>query len=90
VPRGVKLCRAALVAMLLARKLLDWLVMAAPSPKPEKPRRPRPLAEVERDAILDALKYCGYDYSKAAAMLEISPRTIYRKMQKYCRPGRGA
>ena len=39
----------------------------------------RPLWEVERDAIESAIAACGGNVSKAAAMLEISASTIYRK-----------
>ncbi len=39
----------------------------------------RPLAEVERDAIEAALEHCNGNVPRAAALLEISPSTIYRK-----------
>lgn len=38
-----------------------------------------PLWQVERDAIENAIALCGGNIPKAAAMLEISPSTIYRK-----------
>ncbi len=43
----------------------------------------RPLWEVERDAIESAISACGGNVSKAAAMLEISASTIYRKKQAW-------
>lgn len=43
----------------------------------------RPLWEVERDAIESAIAACDGNVSKAAAMLEISASTIYRKKQAW-------
>jgi len=43
----------------------------------------RPLWQVEKDAILDALRQCEDDVPKAAGLLEISPSTIYRKLQTW-------
>lgn len=42
-------------------------------------REIRPLWEVERDAIESAIARCGGNVAKAAALLGISPSTIYRK-----------
>ncbi len=39
----------------------------------------RPLAEVERQAIEQAITLCNDNIPKAAALLEVSPSTIYRK-----------
>jgi two-component system repressor protein LuxO len=39
----------------------------------------RPLWRVERDAIENAIALCKGNIPKAAAILEISPSTIYRK-----------
>ena len=68
------------------------LVTAAMLPTPAEPRRPaptvappgqarriRPLAEVERDAIEEAVALCEGNIPKAAAFLGISPSTLYRK-----------
>ncbi len=41
----------------------------------------KPLAGVERDAIERAIKICDGNIPKAAALLEVSPSTIYRKKQ---------
>ena len=38
-----------------------------------------PLVEVERQAIEQAIKLCDGNVPKAAAMLEVSPSTLYRK-----------
>jgi two-component system repressor protein LuxO len=39
----------------------------------------QPLWQVEKDAIEAAISYCQGNIPKAAAMLEVSPSTIYRK-----------
>lgn len=41
----------------------------------------RPLADVERDTIEHAIRTCGGNIPKAAAFLDVSPSTIYRKLQ---------
>ncbi len=41
----------------------------------------RPLWLVEKEAIEQAIAYCDGNIPKAAAMLEVSPSTIYRKRQ---------
>lgn len=41
----------------------------------------KPLAEVEREAIEAAINYCDGNIPKAAALLDVSPSTIYRKKQ---------
>ena len=43
----------------------------------------RPLWEVEKEAIESAIAACGGNISRAAAMLEISASTIYRKKQSW-------
>jgi len=41
----------------------------------------RPLWQMEKEAILEALRRCHDDVPRAATLLEISPSTIYRKLQ---------
>jgi DNA-binding NtrC family response regulator len=41
----------------------------------------KPLASVEREAIERAIEVCDGNIPKAAALLEVSPSTIYRKKQ---------
>lgn len=42
-----------------------------------------PLAEIEKQAILNALKSCDYNVSEAARSLGISRSAIYQKMNRY-------
>lgn len=42
-----------------------------------------PLWQVEKEMILKALRLSGDDVPRAALMLEISPSTIYRKLQQW-------
>ena len=43
----------------------------------------RPLAEVERDAIREAIRLTDGNVPKAAALLEVSPSTLYRKLSRW-------
>ncbi|MBI1206792.1 MAG: response regulator [Azospirillum sp.] len=43
----------------------------------------RPLWLLEKEMIQEALRQCGDDVPKAATLLEISPSTIYRKLQSW-------
>jgi DNA-binding NtrC family response regulator len=43
----------------------------------------RSLSRIEQDAILDALRFCGWDLGKVCSLLEISRPTLRRKMGKY-------
>lgn len=43
----------------------------------------RPLAEIEREAIEQAVKLCGGDVRKAAVFLGVSAATIYRKQKTW-------
>ncbi len=43
----------------------------------------RPLAEIEREAIEQAIEICDGNIPKAASLLEVSPSTIYRKRQAW-------
>lgn len=43
----------------------------------------RPLAEVEKEAIENALDLCEEDVRKAAVLLGIAPATIYRKLKAW-------
>jgi len=43
----------------------------------------QPLAEVERNTIENAISFCDGNIPKAAALLDVSPSTIYRKKQSW-------
>jgi len=43
----------------------------------------RSLAEVERAAIEHAIAACDDNVVKAAGLLEVSPSTLYRKVQQW-------
>lgn len=68
-------------------------VPPSPSPSPQAPppaaegwqddeRRIRPLWQVENEAIDEAIRLCHGNITRAAALLEINPCTIYRRRQK--------
>jgi two-component system repressor protein LuxO len=50
---------------------------------PEEDGAVQPLWRVEKDMIQKALRLTGDDVPRAALMLEISPSTIYRKLQQW-------
>lgn len=43
----------------------------------------KPMKQVEWDYIKEALSVCGDNVPKAAAMLDISPSTIYRRIREF-------
>lgn len=43
----------------------------------------RPMWEIERDTIQQAIDYCDGNVLNAAVMLELSPSTVYRKKQSW-------
>jgi two-component system repressor protein LuxO len=64
-------------------------VAAVPILPPPAPVRPEvvPLWQVERDAIEAAIARFDGNIPRAAAALEISPSTIYRKRQAWAEAG---
>lgn len=55
-------------------------------PKPQKSEKKtlsEQKEESEKEAILDALRVCGMNKSKAARMLNISRTLLYKKLEKY-------
>jgi two-component system repressor protein LuxO len=58
------------------------LVKAA-APATETGSSVKPLWLVEKEAIEDAIRHCGGNISRAAALLDVSPSTIYRKRQSW-------
>lgn len=53
------------------------------APVAATPAAIRPLAVVEREAIEGAIAACGGNVPKAAAMLGVSPSTLYRKRESW-------
>ena len=54
-----------------------------PSPQEPSATAVKPLAEVEKEAIEKAIEFCDGNVPQAAAMLEVSPSTLYRKKQAW-------
>ncbi len=50
---------------------------------PPQPEEVRPLRVVEKDAIERAIVFCEGNVPRAAALLEVSPSTLYRKLQAW-------
>jgi transcriptional regulator with PAS, ATPase and Fis domain len=55
----------------------------APVEEDDREWHPRPMAEIEREAILKTLEYTGGHRARAAALLEIGLRTLQRKLKDY-------
>lgn len=55
----------------------------APAPVARTEADIRPLEDVERDAIEEAIDICHGNIAKAASLLGVSPSTIYRKKQTW-------
>ena len=43
----------------------------------------RPLWQIEKQVIEETIEHCDGNIPRAAALLEISPSTIYRKRQQW-------
>lgn len=72
--------RSIAAAVAIPGALLSAQTMATPSPELRR-RTIRPLAAVEREVILEAIEYCSGNVPQAARLLEVSPSTLYRKLQ---------
>lgn len=55
----------------------------APEPAEMGKMPVRPMAEIEREAIQNAIEYCDGNVLNAAVLLELSPSTLYRKKQAW-------
>ena len=66
-------------------KVFDKPSSGVITPNPTSPSsfRPRLLAEVERDHILQTLESVGGNRSRAAALLGIGRNTLARKLREY-------
>jgi len=54
-----------------------------PAPAPAAGFAPRPMAEIEREAILRTLEHTGGHRARASQLLEIGLRTLQRKLKEY-------
>ncbi|HTM47388.1 MAG TPA: sigma-54 dependent transcriptional regulator [Bryobacteraceae bacterium] len=54
-----------------------------PAPPPSPPPEILPLSEIEKRAILEALRYTKGDHGRAAQLLGIGRTTLYRKLKEY-------
>ncbi|MFD1378301.1 helix-turn-helix domain-containing protein [Fodinicurvata halophila] len=43
----------------------------------------RPLRILEQEAVLRAIEHCDGNVPRAAALLEVNPSTLYRKLQSW-------
>jgi DNA-binding NtrC family response regulator len=50
---------------------------------PERPVTIRPMWQIERETIQQAIDYCDGNVLNAAVLLELSPSTVYRKKQAW-------
>ncbi|WP_282176732.1 sigma-54-dependent transcriptional regulator [Vibrio nereis] len=53
------------------------------APTPSEPAAIRPMWQVEREVIQNAIEYCDGNVLNAAVLLELSPSTVYRKKQAW-------
>ena len=53
------------------------------APTPNEPTAIRPMWQVEREVIQNAIEYCDGNVLNAAVLLELSPSTVYRKKQAW-------
>ncbi|HSK04135.1 MAG TPA: sigma-54 dependent transcriptional regulator [Kofleriaceae bacterium] len=60
-----------------------WLEDGGDRPAPARSDEVKPLAELEREAILHALDVVGGNRRRAAELLGIGERTLYDKLKKY-------
>ena len=83
-------------AFIMSDEIVELSTLAASEAQPPPPgvnagdpgpsqsfRIGTPLAEVERRLILATLEYCSGDKRKAAAMLGISLKTLYNRLNLY-------
>ncbi|WGV99058.1 sigma-54 dependent transcriptional regulator [Vibrio sp. YMD68] len=67
---------------------LDPVSMPSPAqdakaPTASKPSAIRPMWQIERETIQNAIDYCDGNVLNAAVLLELSPSTVYRKKQAW-------
>ena len=67
----------------------EYRAPAQPPPAATGAWQPRPMADIEKDAILRALEYTGGHRARAAKILDIGLRTLQRKLKEYGEVGAG-
>ncbi|MDR9827891.1 sigma-54 dependent transcriptional regulator [Vibrio sp. FNV 38] len=53
------------------------------SEAPQQPQTIRPMWQVERETIQNAIEFCDGNVLNAAVLLDLSPSTVYRKKQQW-------
>ncbi|MDC5806775.1 sigma-54 dependent transcriptional regulator [Vibrio europaeus] len=64
----------------VAGEVMQSIVSESPI---DKPNTIRPMWQIEREAIQQAIDYCDGNVLNAAVLLELSPSTVYRKKQAW-------
>ena len=86
---GRLVTRAMLPILLLHEPVAEIAPAVAPRAAAEPPSSEiEPLAVSEKRLILQALEHTGQDVPRAAALLQINPSTIYRKLAAWKQAGR--
>lgn len=68
---------------MLLMKVAGWAKVPPEHESALVPDSIRPMWQIERDAIQRALRVCNGDVQESARRLEISPATLYRRIQEY-------
>ena len=87
---GGTVTRAMLPGLLLHGLLLQGAPSSAPAAVASKPVGPSPIEPLvvsERRLILAALEHTGQDVLRAAALLDVNPSTLYRKLTAWKKEG---
>jgi two-component system repressor protein LuxO len=85
---GTLITREMLPVLLLHEAMAEPAPIVAPRPTLEAlTSQIEPLAASEKRLILQALEHTGQDVPRAAALLEINPSTIYRKLTAWKQAG---
>ena len=77
---------------IITKEMLQEMIIDAPNAneqqqssvfQPDHSTEIKPLQDIERQAIEQAIDSCDGNITKAAAMLDVNPSTIYRKMKNW-------
>ena len=81
--QGQKAVPSAVTNTAPAQREAELEVAGSNPQSPAQPGEIIPLREVEKRAIEAAIEHCEGNVPKAAAMLDVSPSTLYRKLQSW-------